>query len=221
MALKDLPIEQRRFYHSLIFPSLFVLILWLFKIYELIEDRNLSNFGIYPRQFDGLQGILLSPLVHYDFNHLLSNTISLYFLMIGIFYFFNLFAYKIFFVSYFVPNIIVWIIGRSAYHIGCSGIIYSFAFFLFFSGIVSKNNNFLALSLLVTFLYGSMIWGLFPLINQISWESHISGALTGIILAYYFKPKIVEIYKIEDVEMTEEDENLENGYDDYNQKVNE
>lgn len=211
MALKDLPIEKRRFYHSLIFPTFFIFLIWTLKLYETIDGKDLSVLGIFPRQFDGLIGIVFAPLIHQDFVHLINNTIPLYFLMIGIYYFFNLIAYKIFFISYFVTNILVWIIGRAAYHIGSSGLIYSFAFYLFFSGVISKNNNLLALSLLVTFLYGSMVWGLFPVIGHISWESHLSGALTGILLAFYYKPFIIQMYKVEIDELNSDDED-----DDYN-----
>lgn len=207
MALKDLPLEKRRFYHSLIFPTFFIFVIWILKLYEIIDDKDLSILGIFPRQFDGLVGIIFAPLIHKDFAHLINNTVSLYFLMIGVYYFFNLIAYKIFFASYFFTNILVWLIGRSAYHIGSSGLIYSFAFYLFFSGVISKNNNLLALSLLVTFLYGSMVWGLFPVIGHISWESHLSGALTGMLLAFYYKPLIIQMYKVEINELDSDDDN--------------
>ena len=99
-------------------------------------------------------------------------------------YFYSEVAYRVFFLVWFISDTLVWIVGREAYHIGASGVIYSLATFLFTSGILRRNRNLMAISLLVIFLYGSMVWGLFPYDYHISWESHLMGALTGVALSY-------------------------------------
>lgn len=179
--------EKRRFVHSLVFPTFFILIIWFLKIIEFILDSDFSEFGIYPHKIQGLIGIVTSPLIHKDFHHLAANTIPFYTLAVGVFYFYNKIAYKIFFLLYFFSGLWVWFGAREAYHIGASGIIYGLSSFLFFSGVFKNDVRLLAISLLVVFLYGSMIWGVLPFDTKISWESHLAGMIAGFILAYYFR----------------------------------
>lgn len=179
--------EKQKFIQSLIFPSFFLLLIWLVKIAETILDINLVYLGIFPLKWNGLIGILSAPLIHSDFRHLVDNSLPVFLLSLAIFYFYKPVAFKVFFYTWFITGMAVWIGGRSAYHIGASGLIYGFASFLFFSGIIRKNINLLAISLLVVFLYGSLVWGIFPFDYKISWESHLFGALTGGILAIAFK----------------------------------
>ena len=81
----------------------------------------------------------------------------------------------------------VWLGGRPVYHIGASGVVYGLASFIFFSGIYRKNRALLAISLLTIFLYGGMFWGLFPVKEGVSWESHLFGFITGLLIAIYYK----------------------------------
>nr|MQY79897.1 rhomboid family intramembrane serine protease [Bacteroidota bacterium] len=144
-------------------------------------------WGIYPLKLKGLKGIILSPLVHANFRHLLDNSLPLLILGVAIFYFYSKVAYRVFFLTYIMVGIWVWFGGREAYHIGASGLIYGFASFLFFSGILLGEVRLLAISLLVVFLYGSMVWGIFPIKKGISWESHMLGAIAGLILSFYYR----------------------------------
>ncbi|MFO7658591.1 MAG: rhomboid family intramembrane serine protease [Bacteroidales bacterium] len=185
--LKDLPLEKRRVYLSVIFPAFFISILWIVKLIEVTENTRFSEFGVYPGTLRGLTGIFFSPLIHGDFNHLTDNSIPLFFLTWAMFYFYNKVSYRVFFITYFFPGIAVWLIGRQSYHIGSSGLIYGFGSFLFFSGIIRQNINLLAISLLVTFLYGSMVWGIFPIQHEVSWESHLSGGLAGFLLSVLYR----------------------------------
>ncbi len=82
----------------------------------------------------------------------------------------------------------VWLWGREAWHIGASGLVYGLASFLFFSGIIRKYFRLIALSLLIVFIYGSMVWGLFPgVYKDVSWESHMLGFVSGVILAICYR----------------------------------
>ncbi len=179
--------EKRKFLHSLVFPSFFLLLIWMIKIIETSLDLNLSNYGLYPLKIKGLPGIITSPLIHSDFKHLFDNSLPLFFLSIAIFYFYRPVAYKTFFYIYLLTGLWVWIGGRSAFHIGASGLVYGFASFLFISGIIRNNINLLAISLIVVFLYGGLVWGLFPFDYKISWESHLFGVIAGMIMAFYFR----------------------------------
>ncbi len=181
--------DRKRFLLSLIFPMLFILILWIIKISEILLHLDFAYLGIFPLKIKGLIGIITAPLIHSDINHLLANSVPLLILGTGLFYFYNKIAFRVFFMSYFIANVWIWLGARQAYHIGASGIVYSIASFLFVSGVIRKNIKLMAISLLVVFLYGSMVWGVLPLQPQISWESHLMGAIAGIVLAFYYRDR--------------------------------
>ena len=169
------------------YPVLFVALLWLIKFIEEFYGLSFVKYAIRPRIFSGLIGIPLSPLVHGDWYHLYSNSIPLLILGSIIFYFYRPIAFHVFFWVYLMTGIWVWAAAREAYHVGASGLIYGFVTFLFFSGIFRKDRRLLALSMLVAFIYGGLVWGVFPLMPQISWESHLLGSLAGIITAYHYR----------------------------------
>lgn len=199
--------EKKKLYFSLIFPAFFLFLIWFIKLTELGLDANFVKFGVFPQKLYGLIGILTSPLIHADFKHLADNSVPVFLLSFAIFYFYREIAYKIFFIIYFVSGLLVWIFGRDAYHIGASGLIYGFASFLFFSGVLRKNINLLAISMLVIFLYGSLIWGILPYDYRISWESHLLGGITGLVLSIFYRKQGPE-RKIYDWEKEEEMEKL-------------
>jgi len=197
--------EKQKFFQSLIFPTFFLVIIWLVKIAETILNMNLVYLGLFPLKWSGLAGIITAPLIHSDFRHLIDNSLPVFLLTLAIFYFYKPVAFKVFFYTWLITGIAVWFGGRSAYHIGASGLIYGFASFLFLSGVIRKNINLLSISLLVVFLYGGLVWGIFPFDYKISWESHLFGALTGLILAFVFKnygpPPPEEIPEYDDEEI--------------------
>jgi membrane associated rhomboid family serine protease len=185
--LDDYKIEKVRFIHSLWFAAGFIFILFAVKGTETIFTIDFSDYGLYPLNPKGLRGILFAPLIHANWEHLLNNSVPLFVLIITLFYFYREISIKVFLLIYFVHGLWLWFFGRSAYHIGASGIIYGLSAFLFVSGIIRKNSRLLAISLLVVFLYGSMVWGIFPLIETVSWEAHLTGMAAGIIFAFYYR----------------------------------
>ncbi len=186
--MDDYKTDKKRLIISLLFPLSFISLLWIIKIVEVITESDFSNLGLYPLHGKGLIGIITGPLIHGDWKHLINNTFPILFLSWGIFYFYREIAYKVFFLIYFLSQIWLWFFYvRPAWHIGASGLVYGFGAFLFVSGIIRKNRHLLAISLLVAFLYGSMVWGLLPIEEHISWEGHFMGLMAGIILAFYYK----------------------------------
>lgn len=171
----------------IIFPLSFLILLWLIQFVQYLFLLKLVKYGLLPQTTKGLTGIFTAPLIHSGFNHIISNSIPLLFLGSGIFYFYKEAAYKVFFMVYFIPGILVWFLGRESFHIGSSGLVYGYVTFLFFSGLIRRDNRSIALALIVTFLYGSLIWGVLPLSREISWEYHLFGALTGIYAAIIFR----------------------------------
>ncbi|HEY3369855.1 MAG TPA: rhomboid family intramembrane serine protease, partial [Prolixibacteraceae bacterium] len=183
----DKDTEKKIFKYSLLFPFLIVSIFWIVKLTENIYGLDLAKYGILPLQVEGLPGILFSPFIHGSYDHLLSNTIPFMILGFALFYFYRNLAYRILFLIYILSGICVWLGGRDSYHIGASGIVYGLASFLFFSGVFRKDANLLTIGIIVIFLYGSMFWGIFPLKPEISWESHLWGAASGLMLSIYYR----------------------------------
>jgi len=172
----------------MLIPSVFIILLWLIMFLESQLDTSFFYLGIYPLEVRGLTGIITSPFIHNDYGHLFNNTIPLFVLGTAVFYFYSEIAFSVAGWSWILTGLFVWIAGRDAWHIGASGLVYALASFLFFSGIIRKYFRLMALSLLVVFLYGSMVWGMFPLIDiHVSWESHMLGAGAGLILAVLYR----------------------------------
>jgi membrane associated rhomboid family serine protease len=206
--------EKKKFYKSLIVPCLFIAVIWIIKLSETVFEFSLQSYGIRPGSLSGLIGVLTSPLVHADYDHLLANTFPILLLGTGISYFYKNSFIKVFLIVYLLGGLLVWLFGRSANHIGASGLIYGFVAFLFFSGVIRRDIRAIALSLIVTFLYGSLIWGVLPLDQKISWESHLFGAVTGIICAFLFmKTDPYKKYDWEDETDTADPSKLEISYD--------
>ncbi len=185
--LRDLPVSKKRTVYSFVFPFFILVLLWLVFFVSATLHFDLTSWGIFPRRLSGLKGIIFAPFIHAGFKHLASNSLPLFFLMAGTIYFYRDLGYKVILYVWLMGGSWVWIAARPAYHIGASGIVYGLASFLFFSGILRKYVPLIAISLLVVFLYGSMIWGIFPLVEEISWESHLLGALAGFILAIVYR----------------------------------
>ena len=207
---------------KLLTPLLFPVVLWIVHLLSLLFNEDLSKLGLLPRNLVGLLGILTSPLIHADFSHLISNTIPLIILGWIIFYFHPKVSYILFIFIYLVTGLLVWIFARQVYHIGASGIVYGFVSFLFFSGIFRRDNTSIALALVITFLYGGLVWGMIPGWKGISWESHLFGAITGFVAAYLFR-KIDPPKKKYDWEDEPEDfdvKDLEVSYDPEKNKFN-
>lgn len=201
------------FLRYMIVPIAFVLIMWLVKSVEMFFDYDFYTWGIFPLSLQGLAGIFLSPFIHSDFNHLINNSIPILVLGTTLFYFYREVAKGVLFLSILITGLWVWVFAREAFHIGASGVVYSMATFLFTSGVIRKHPRLMAISLLVVFLYGSMVWGILPIRDRISWESHLMGSISGILLAIYFRKfgpqRKKYLWEIEP-ELDEEADDLEN-----------
>lgn len=174
-----------------VFPALLIIIV-MTGVFIFSQTTNLSlyHLGIYPLSAKGLLGILLAPFIHENANHLYSNIIPFFVLTILLFYFYKDIAFEILGFSWIMTGVLVWFGARPAYHIGASGVVYALMAFHVLSGMVRKNPHLLSISLLIVFLYGGMIWGIFPDFipgRAISWESHLAGLITGCILAIYYR----------------------------------
>jgi membrane associated rhomboid family serine protease len=178
-----------RFSNSVIgLPMFFVLFLWIVYWLQIRFDFDFYRYGIYPRDLIGLRGVLFSPFIHENLDHLYNNSIPLLILLAAMQFFYpkqtlGVIGYGILF-----SGLITWVVGRENFHIGASGLIYVLVSFIFFKGIQTKYYRLVALSLTVILLYGGMIWYVFPDVDQsISWEGHLAGLITGFVLTLFYK----------------------------------
>jgi len=197
------------------YPILFVLLIWLVFWFEIRFDVVLNSYGVYPGTLKGLRGIIFSPFIHGDIKHLYSNTIPLFVLSAALFYFYRKIAWKVVIFGIVLSGLLTWLIGRPANHIGASGLIYVLVSFTFFKGIFAKHYRLIALSLIVVFLYGSMVWGTLPIKEGVSWEGHLSGMITGLLFAIIFRKEIAKPKKYvwEETHYNEEDDEFMKHFD--------
>jgi membrane associated rhomboid family serine protease len=182
--------EKNHFLKSLIFPLLTLIVMWMVKIVEYYGKYDFTHLGILPLKAAGLVGIITAPFIHGNFDHLISNSIPLFLLMLSLFYFYKGISGRVFLLIYFVTGICIWLSGRDAYHIGASGLVYGIAGFLFLSGILRRDSRLAAITLVIAFLYGSLVWGIFPDFfpgKNISFEGHFWGLAAGAIFAIYYR----------------------------------
>lgn len=150
---------------------------------QVVFDGDLDRFGIVPRQLDGLSGVVLAPFLHAGFGHLLANTIPL--LVLG-----GLIAFKglrrlVTVASGVVVlgGLGVWLFGRSAIHLGASGVVFGFLGYLVAAGLLERRMRSTVLAVVAVVLYGSLIWGVLPGTAGVSWESHLFGLIAGVVMA--------------------------------------
>lgn len=208
--MQSLKEEKEKMFRAAYFPVMFVIALWTLHLLKALALLNIDHFGVLPRTISGLRGIFFSPFIHDDFGHLFNNSIPLLILGSGLFYFYSDLAPRITLWIWLVSGLGTWLIGRDAYHIGASGIVYGLAAFMFFSGIFRNIIRLVAMALLVIFLYGSLIWGVFPIKMDISWEGHLSGAIIGGFLAFYYLKEGPQPEKPFWMDEPEDEENPEN-----------
>ncbi|KGL62827.1 rhomboid family intramembrane serine protease [Polaribacter sp. Hel1_85] len=170
-------------------PIVYVVAIWFIYWIEISFNYNFNKFGVLPRTFVGFRGVFLTHFIHSNTSHLFNNSIPLFVLLSSLFYFYKDVSYKVLLFGGFFTGFLTWCIARESYHIGASGIVYLLFSFVFFSGMIKKHYRLVSLSLIIIFLYGSMIWYVLPIKEGISWEGHLSGFLVGLIFAITYRKK--------------------------------
>lgn len=162
---------------------LLMALLAVLEVFNLLTQRSLTQFGNYPRLIQGLPGIALGPWVHGSLQHFFSNILPF-----GLFSFLLLqYGVKRYlWASGFIilsTGLLVWLFGRSAVHIGASGLIYGYFAFLLLAGFINGKPKLILISVTVGFFYGGLVFGILPSSPYISWESHLFGFISGLIAA--------------------------------------
>lgn len=190
------------------YPLLLVGFIWMVFWFEVRFDIRLNHWGVHPRSLLGIRGILFGPFIHSSLEHLYQNTLPLIVLSTALFYFYRTVAWRVLGLGLLFSGLGTWLLGTSGYHIGASGVIYVLMSFILFKGIFSTYFRLIALSLTVVFLYGGMLWYVFPVKEQMSWEGHLSGLIVGFVLALVFKTPNFNVshYIWEDPNYNEDDD---------------
>jgi membrane associated rhomboid family serine protease len=158
----------------------FVALIWFVQLLNWGLDLGLERFGVRPRQFAGLPGILFAPLLHGGFSHLFSNTLPLLVLVTVMLHLYPNSALKLIPAVYLGSGIAVWLFARPSDHIGASGLVYGLVSYIFAAGLIRRDARAIAASLLVSFMYGALVWGVLPIQPGVSWETHLAAALIGL-----------------------------------------
>lgn len=200
---------------SLIFPLILLATMWVVKLTEYLFELNFAAWGICPRMGVGLRGILFAPFIHSDVQHLLSNSAPFLGSGMLLLLFFKRVAFQAFAWMYIGSGWLTWLVARNVneaggmvYHIGASGVVYAMVSFIFFSGLFIRNKFTVALSLVTILTYSGMIQGLSPHQVGISWEGHLMGGLTGLVVALVYRKTMAEHMALEYWTHPEEAEDL-------------
>ena len=179
--------KENNILSKLLFPIGVVMLMWLVKIVEVIQNYKYTRWGIFPRDIDGLPGIVAAPFIHSDWEHLMSNSIPMLALMSMVMVFYKRVAIPSVIIITIFTGFTVWLFARDAYHVGASGVVYGLVAFLAWTGIFRRNLKSIILALVMLVAFGSYFHGIVPNKEGVSWESHLFGGLVGIFTAFLFK----------------------------------
>ena len=179
--------KDNNIFSKLLFPIGVIVLMWLVKIVEVIQNHKYTRWGIFPRDIDGLPGIIAAPFIHSDWQHLMSNSIPMLALMSMVMVFYRRVAIPSIIIITVFTGFTVWLFARDAYHVGASGVVYGLVAFLAWTGIFRRNLKSIILALVMLVAFGSYFHGIVPNKEGVSWESHLFGGLVGIFTAFLFK----------------------------------
>jgi len=178
---------QSNFRLALKIALIFTGMLWIILFVDYFLGLELARFGLRPGQVKGLIGLLTVPLLHSGAEHLFSNTLPLIISLTAILYLYPRSALRVIPIIWVGSGMLAWLIGRPSLHFGASGFVYGLLAFVFISGIFRFDMRSVAVSVMVWFLYGSMIWGVLPIRPNMSWELHLAGAILGVAMAIVYR----------------------------------
>ena len=177
--------DKSKLISSFVIAGVISIVLVLIHVIITLGGISPGMFGVIPREVEGLPGILTSPWVHGDWSHLFSNLGPIFVLLSAMLYFYRKAAVKALVWMYLMTGIWVWVAAHNGSHIGASGMVYALAFYIFFSGVIRRDTRSIAVSLVIAFFYGSLVWGVLPTQPGVSWESHLFGGIAGLALAWF------------------------------------
>jgi Uncharacterized membrane protein (homolog of Drosophila rhomboid) len=208
--------ERNKIIISSIIPLCIILAMWIVKFIESTFKLDFGALGVLPQTVKGLIGIPLMPFLHANWQHLTTNSVPIFVLGTALYYCYKPIANHVILLTYVFSGLLTWCIGGSGTHIGASALVYGLNIFLIISGFIRRDSRLIAISFIMIFLYGSFIWGVIPEFTEplsISWEGHLSGLISGLILAIYYRKdgpqREQHIWGDEDEDDVDENDELE------------
>ncbi|WP_318464279.1 rhomboid family intramembrane serine protease [Photobacterium leiognathi] len=172
---------------------LVILSVWVISFIAFIINHIfngvLNNYGLLPRHVTHLSNIVVYPFIHGSWTHLFFNLSSFTLLALGVGVNGVARLLNVILLCWLLGSISVWLFGRISYHVGLSGIIYGIWGYLLIYGLVLRSLLSLIITFLVMIYFSSMIWGVFPMNYQVSFESHLFGAIAGGFVGYFLGKK--------------------------------
>ncbi|KAA1262369.1 Rhomboid family protein [Rubripirellula obstinata] len=173
----------------------FLLAMWLVYFVDLAIPADLTHLGLLPRSLRGLLGIVTAPFLHGGLGHLIGNTIPLAILM-SLTIASRHRAWMVIVAIILISGCLLWVVGRSANHVGASGLVFGLCTFLITVGIRERKLASLGIAILVIFLFGTtLIWGVVPSFgSQVSWDGHLCGAVAGLAVGIFTTQKATAFF---------------------------
>lgn len=164
-------------------PIVLAALMWISEIIDTVPGVDLDQYGIQPREVDGLTGIAAAPMLHAGFDHLVANTSV--FVVLGLLVaWLTRHFWKVTVGVALLGGLAVWLVGAPhSVHVGASGLVYGYAAFLVVYGLVARRVTAVIVAVVVFLVYGSIVWGVLPGQPGVSWEGHLFGAVAGVLLA--------------------------------------
>lgn len=178
--------KDNQIFRQLMFPIGTVALMWIIKIFEVSSGVKFTRWGVFPRDWDGIIGIITAPFIHSDWQHLMSNSLPMLMLMSIVMVFYKRVAIPSIIIITLLTGFTVWLFARESYHIGASGVVYGLVAFLFWTGVFRQNLKSIILALVILVMFGAYFHGIVPTKEGVSWESHLFGGLVGIFTAFLF-----------------------------------
>ena len=179
---QDLTIPQHTIGKEIRGVITFIVVVWTVFLLDLFLP--LEKLGLVPRTARGLPGLVTMPFLHSSLGHVLSNSVSL-FILLMLLAGSRARSWQVMAAIILLGGALLWLFGRSAVHVGASGLVFGLISFLIASGILERRLLPLMASIIVGFLYGTtLLWGVLPTVPGVSWDGHLSGAIAGVVVAY-------------------------------------
>jgi membrane associated rhomboid family serine protease len=179
---RERPFEAESWTGALILMAGFAAVLWVVQILNAIDDYRFDRFGLKPREFDGLWGVVTAPFLHSSYGHLLSNTVPVVLigwvvLLAGL----DIWAT----VSALVVvggGLLTWLVGPGdTVIVGASGLVFGWLGYLLARAYFSRRLKWIVVAVLVLIFFGTLLFGLLPSINSdVSWQAHVCGFVAGV-----------------------------------------
>jgi membrane associated rhomboid family serine protease len=170
--------------NALLLVVAMVALMWITEVVDVVAGGRLDEYGIHPRDVDGLPEIVSAPFLHAGFGHLASNTVPFAVMGAAIALGGLVRVAVVTAVVALVSGLGTWLVApANTVHLGASGLVFGYATYLVARGFLSRRIGELAVGAVVVAVWGfALLQGVLPQ-DRISWQAHVFGAVGGVVAA--------------------------------------